>query len=327
MAAGRWVLKKAYVEDSSEGGQFRNPKSYVHDECVITHRKNWKRFENNKKQLMGGIFYNMKALFVMDDIEAKERYQRIVYAGGGDWMNDSLYGARKKRVDGRSLTHIIIDPWVLDKQEGRHRYYDFEDWLDYEKSVASKSSDTRDCQRWQNGGVVFKLHFTFLIDSLLKPNDNIKWKDYNIFDQRVQDLALKRRFICEEEVRLEATAGVKRKAASDTAMVHHLGYMESTKRKNKRSAGSHIQADATRHIMQNGIVDTNKLFEDHGCAQLESLQADYIRNLNRNIQSVMNSHPLSNRPKTFTDDKEEIVLDDSDIEIVEDSDIEIVEEF
>ena len=73
MAAGRWVLKKAYVEDSSEGGQFRNPKSYVHDECVITHRKNWKRFEKNKKQLMGGIFYNMKALFVMDDIEAKER--------------------------------------------------------------------------------------------------------------------------------------------------------------------------------------------------------------------------------------------------------------
>ena len=314
---------------------------------------------------MGGIFYNMKALFVMDDIEAKERYQRIVYAGGGDWMNDNLYGARKKRVDGRSLTHIIIDPWVLDKQEGRHRYYDFEDWLDYEKSVASKSSDTRDCQRWQNGGVVFKLHFTFLIDSLLKPNDNIKWKDYNIFDQRVQDLALKRRAlrrkqkvklererlkleqkngsdevdsdedeedlesvkqrfiqrsrarapgrfyveknkgsaICEEEVRLEARAGVKRKAASDTAMVHHLGYMESTKRKNKRSAGSHIQADATRHIMQNGIVDTNKLFEDHGCAQLESLQADYIRNLNSNIQSVMNSHPLSNRPKTFTDDK------------------------
>ena len=50
---------------------------------MVTHRKNWKRFDNNhSRRLAGGQFYNMKALFVMDDLEGKERYQRIVYAGG-----------------------------------------------------------------------------------------------------------------------------------------------------------------------------------------------------------------------------------------------------
>ena len=315
--------------------------------------------------MMGGIFYNMKALFVMDDLECKERYQRIVYAGGGDWLNDSLVGAMGRRVDGRSLTHIFIDPWVLDKEEGRDRYYDFQDWLDYEKSVSRKSSDSRDGPRWQNAGVLFKLHFTFLIDKLLKPGDNISWMKYRIFDKKVQDLALKRRTwrkkwkvkleqekwkreqkndfgednsdeedletvkqrliqrnrkeapgrfyveknrgsaICEEEARLEARAGrhggVKRKTEGSDEMVDRLGYMESTKRKNKRSAGSYIKADPAKHIKQDGVVDTDKLFEDHHSAPLESLQSNYIRNINSEMQKIMNSHPLNNRPKGFTD--------------------------
>ena len=104
-------------------------KKYVHDESVVTYRKNWKRFEK-KKSIMGGIFYNMKALFMMDDPD---------------------------------------DP------------------------VSRKSSDNRDGPRWQNAGVLFKLYFTFLIDKLLKPGENIKWKNYIVFEKRVQDLALKRR--------------------------------------------------------------------------------------------------------------------------------------
>ena len=314
---------------------------------------------------MGGIFYNMKALFVMDDLEAKERYQRIVYAGGGHWLDCSLNGAIRRRVDGHSLTHIFIDPWVLDKGEGRDRYYDFQDWLDYEKSVSRKSSDNRDGPRWQNAGVLFKLHYTFLIDKLLKPGDNIKWKNYTVFDKRVQDLALKRRAwrkkqkvkqeqekwkreekngsgeddsdeedletvkqrliqrnrkeapgrfyveknrgsaICEEEARLEARAGrhggVKRKTQGSDEMVDGLGYMESTKRKNKRSAGSYIKADPAKHIKEDGVVDTDKLFEDHHSAPLESLQSNYIRNMHSEMQKIMNSHPLNNRPKGFTD--------------------------
>ena len=83
LAAGRWVLEKRFVDESHQKGYFLNAKKYVHDECVVTHRKNWKRFDNNRsRRLAGGQFYNMKALFVMDDLEGKERYQRIVYAGG-----------------------------------------------------------------------------------------------------------------------------------------------------------------------------------------------------------------------------------------------------
>ena len=361
LAAGRWVLTKAFVEDSHKEGKFLKAKRYVHDESVVTHRKKWKRFEK-KNPIEGGIFYNMKALFVMEDLEAKERYQRIVYAGGGNWLNSNLDKAINDKIDGRSLTHIIVDPWVLDKEEGRDRFYDFQEWCHYEKCVARKSSDNREGPRWQNAGVVFKLHFTYLIDTLLKPGDKVKWKNYNIFDKRVQDQALKRRSwrrkqkvkleeerfkreqndlnggddsdedletvkqrllqrnrneapgrfyvekdrgsaICEEEARLEASAsrhgGVKRKARGE--MVYDLGYMESTKRKKKRSAGTYIKADPAKHIKQNGVVDTDKLFKDHHSAPLESLQANYLQNLPNELEKIMNSHPLNNRPKGFTD--------------------------
>ena len=362
LAAGRWVLTKAFVEDSHKERRFLKAKRYVHDESVVTHRKKWKRFEK-KNPIEGGIFYNMKALFVMEDLEAKERYQRIVYAGGGSWLPSSLNKAINDKIDGRSLTHIFIDPWVLVKEEGRDRYYDFQDWLYYEKFV-SKSSDNREGSRWQNAGVLFKLHFTYLIDTLLKPGEKVKWKNYNIFDKKVQDQALKRRTwrrkqkvkleeerfkreqnnrvgeddsdeedletvkqrllqrnrkeapgrfyvekdrgsaICEEEARLEASSGrhggVKRKAMGPHEMVYDLGYMER-KRKNKRSAGSYIKADPAKHIKQNGVVDTDKLFKDHHSAPLESLQANYLQNLPNELEKIMNSHPLSNRPKGFTD--------------------------
>ena len=56
-----------------------NAKPYVHNESVITQRKNWIQFGD----MRGGAFYNMKALFLMSDLETKEVYQRIVIAGQG----------------------------------------------------------------------------------------------------------------------------------------------------------------------------------------------------------------------------------------------------
>ena len=87
-------------------------KPYVHDESVVTHRKNWKRFGD----VRGGAFYNMKALFLMSDIETKEVYQRIVYAGGGNWRSGDTRDAIADRVDGRHLTHIFADPWILEEE-------------------------------------------------------------------------------------------------------------------------------------------------------------------------------------------------------------------
>ena len=47
--------------------------------------------------------------------------------------------------------------------------------------------------RWQNGGVVHKIHYTYLIDKLLRPLDIVNQYEYNIFDKDIKKMALKRR--------------------------------------------------------------------------------------------------------------------------------------
>ena len=110
----------------------------------------------------------MKALFLMSDLEKKEVYQRIVYAGGGDWRKGDTRDAIADRVDGR--------------------YDRFQDWLDYEKKVSKKSSNyfgDGGPRGWQNAGILHKLDYTFLIDKLLRPLEKINEFKYNIFDLKV----------------------------------------------------------------------------------------------------------------------------------------------
>ena len=58
--------------------------------------------------------------------------------------------------------------------------------------------------------------------------------------------------IPDQEMRVRAEANVhragKRRLDTNNAMVADLGYMESNQKKNKRSVGSHIQADARKHF-------------------------------------------------------------------------------
>ena len=117
----------------------------------------------------------MKALFLMSDIETKEVYQRIVYAGGGDWRKGDTRDAIADRVDGR--------------------YDRFQDWLDYEKKVSKKSSNyfgDGGPRGWQNAGILHKLDYTFLIDKLLRPLEKINEFKYNIFDLKVLNKARRR---------------------------------------------------------------------------------------------------------------------------------------
>ena len=79
----------------------------------------------------------MKAIFVMDDVETKETYQRIVAAGGGTWVRGDLKRAKERNFNGDHLTHIIIDPWVREQRDCRYR--DFEDWKLYERKVSINS--------------------------------------------------------------------------------------------------------------------------------------------------------------------------------------------
>lgn len=42
LAAGRWVLTKAFIEDSYKAEKFLIVKKYVHDESVVTHKRTGK---------------------------------------------------------------------------------------------------------------------------------------------------------------------------------------------------------------------------------------------------------------------------------------------
>ena len=63
------MIKRQFIDESYRQRKFLNAKQFVHSECVVSHRKNWARFNWDIK---GGAFYNMKAYFMMDDIETKE---------------------------------------------------------------------------------------------------------------------------------------------------------------------------------------------------------------------------------------------------------------
>ena len=247
-----------------------------------------------------------------------------------------------------------MDPWILDRQDPRYR--DFQYWLEYDKRVSqSSSNDYGEGPRWQNGGVVHKIHYTYLIDKLLRPLENVNPYKYNIKNEDIKKMALKRRdirrkqrikmekmrlkreqedsdeedletikkrldnkkkgrfyidkprgheTIPEQEMRIGTEssvhrAGKRRMETSD--MVADLGYMESNRKKNKRSAGSHIKADARRHFNEDGTVKTGQLLQDHGFIDMPTRISEYLRNLPGNIQKYSQSHPLNNRPATFSD--------------------------
>ena len=196
------------------------------------------------------------------------------------------------------------------------------------------------------------IHYTYLIDKLLRPLENVNQYKYNIFDEDIKKMALKRREIRRrqrikmEKIRLkreqedsddedletikkrlegkgkkgrfyidkprghetipemmlrteESSVHVRpgKRRMEQTDMVADLGYMDS----NKRSAGSHIQADPRRHFNEDGTVKTDKLLPDHGLVDIDAIITQYLRNLPGDIQKISQSHPLYNRPATFSD--------------------------
>ena len=111
--------------------------------------------------------------------------------------------------------------------------------------------------------------------------------------------------ICEREARIQAAPSSSRQdpslKRSHDEMVGNLGYMESSKRKNKRSAGSFIKADPTKHIKEDGFVDTKKLFEDYGMIDIESMQNHHIMNIQNQINQALNA-PIVSRSSPYNND-------------------------
>ena len=85
----------------------------------------------------------------------------------------------------------------------------------------------------------------------------------------------------------------RKREKSPDDLVDNLEYMESSRKKNKKSGGSQIKADAARHFkaVDNGQVylDTDTLFEDYGVGPVESRQTSYINKLAQNIKNIERS--------------------------------------
>jgi len=396
LAAGRWILNAHYIYASYGSKSWVRGRNYVHDECVIIHRKNRKRLGKD-----GLAFNNMKAMVIMDDEETKTVYRRIIAAGGGHCVNADLKEARERHYHGDNLTHIIVDPWVQEPTDWRNS--EFQKWLDYERRVAEYGMNDKD--GWRNGGMLFKIHYQFLIDKLLHPlNSKVKELKYNIWDPKIVKMAkekrkrkaelkaklsrdvkndsdsdddlliIKERYqerekrrqpgrlyydkskdrrrgetLIEKEARCRILTGQckrKRHPSSDN-LVENLGFMETSKKKNKKSGGSQIVADPEKHFVlgSDGIVyvDTDRLIGDHGFGPLESRQSQYINNLSQNIRNIESEHNRMFGPSAFrgghgirhvkvehkfsikqealssrkTMKNEEVIIDDSDSDIEE----------
>jgi hypothetical protein len=66
----------------------------------------------HKHGLKGGLFWTIKAIFLIEDKKRKKTYSRILKAGGGmvvkTWK--SLEGLASQPPGVRELTHVFLDP-------------------------------------------------------------------------------------------------------------------------------------------------------------------------------------------------------------------------
>ena len=112
IAAGRWVVTKRYVEKSHKAGRWLNPGPYSHNrDQVLRLRK-----AMSKEGPKGGLFWRMKAVFVMRDERKNGVYSRIVRAGGGTVVSRwrSLEELSEQPPALREVTHVFLDPWPED---------------------------------------------------------------------------------------------------------------------------------------------------------------------------------------------------------------------
>ena len=109
-------------------------------------------------------------MFLMDDLDTKEIYQRILEAGGGKVQKASLQEALREELDSSHLTHIIADPCIL--EAGDPRYGDFQQWLNYERKVTLQKT----MPVWSNGFEgTWKIIYIFLLHKLtsLQPVEEV----------------------------------------------------------------------------------------------------------------------------------------------------------
>ena len=110
LAAGRWVVTKRYVEKSfKQGSWITSLQKFVYSPRVLERRK----AVYHDGALKGGLFWTMKAAFIMEDEEKNRVYSRIVTAGGGTIIryHKTLDSLAARLPGPREITHVFLDPW------------------------------------------------------------------------------------------------------------------------------------------------------------------------------------------------------------------------
>ena len=66
----------------------------------------------------------MRAVLLMSDVRKNGVYRRVIMSGGGTVVKcHSLHQLCHKPPTPGDITHIFIDPWILNTQDSRHALF------------------------------------------------------------------------------------------------------------------------------------------------------------------------------------------------------------
>ena len=108
--AGHWVFTKRYVEKSiKKGSWIPSLKMFTWSPRVLERREALFR----EGVIKGGLFWTMKAVFIMEDKRINNVFSKIVIAGGGSVVRyyNTLESLATNPLSARDITHVFIDPW------------------------------------------------------------------------------------------------------------------------------------------------------------------------------------------------------------------------
>ena len=104
IAAGWWVVTKRYVEKSfKQGSWIPSLKLFTWSPRVLERREALFR----EGVIKGGLFWTMKAVFIMEDKTIKDVFGRIIIAGGGSVVRyyNTLESLAKNPPSVQEITH------------------------------------------------------------------------------------------------------------------------------------------------------------------------------------------------------------------------------
>ena len=110
IAAGRWVVTKRYVEKSFKRGSWiPSLKMFTWSPRVLERREAL----FCEGVIKGGLFWTMKAVFIMEDKRINDVFSRIVIASGGSVVRyyNTLESLATNPPSVQEITHVFLDPW------------------------------------------------------------------------------------------------------------------------------------------------------------------------------------------------------------------------